>query len=147
MKQSVFTAMVAAAIGAGAVLLARSEPAQAQAQTVPDGAGGVMIVGTAGDLQNVNNLIYVIHKRKPTEREETFLKGIDGRFPEHRTTLSVYRMANNGKDPAGKLVYMRDMTWDEMILGSDQTTANEAQAMKDELNRLVERAVQSKKKP
>jgi hypothetical protein len=140
MKQSVIVALVAAAIGAGAALLAGAEPAQAQGgQAVPDGTGGVMIVGTAGDLQNVHNLIYIVHKRKPTEREEAFLKGMDSKFPEHRITLSVYRMNNNGSGPDRKLVYMRDITWDEMALASDQITADEIQKMRDEVNRLAKR--------
>jgi len=139
MKQSMAVALIAAAIGAGAMLLVGSEPAQAQTQAVPDGTGGVMIVGTAGDLQNVDNLIYIIHKRKPSEREEAFLKGIDSKFPEHRTTLTVYRMTNNGNGPDIKLAGMRDITWDEMVLASDQITADEVLKMKDEVNKLAKK--------
>lgn len=124
-------------------------PAPAQTKPTPDGKDGLMIVGTAGDMQGINNLIYVVHKRPPTEREAAFLKGIDPKFPEERITLSVYRMNQNGAEtkgsPAGKLLFMRDITWDEMTLGSDPAIYEDSKRMKEEVNRLLDLAEKQKK--
>lgn len=109
---------------------APAAPAPAPAPAVvQDGEGGLLIVGSAGDLQQVENLIYVVHKRRITEREAAFLKKIDSHYPEHRLTLSVYRFQPGGvSGPNGApavLHYQRDMTWDEMIVGSTQKVHDE----------------------
>jgi len=143
------TALVAAAV---IFLVPGSEPAYAaQAGTVAqDGKGGVMIVGTAGDLQQVDNLIYVVHKRPLTEREASFIRKIDSNFPDERITLTVYRFNAGGASGANGspavLHYMRDITWDHMILGSTQKVHDECMEHKKWVDNAV-KAIKDAAKP
>jgi hypothetical protein len=148
-KLSILVAFLSAGLGvaAGSFLL---QPAQAQGESKVADGRGIIVTGTAGDLQNVNNLIYVVYRRPLTEREKTYLTAIDKDFPEERVTLCVYRMNQNGakdeKGAPGKLLYMRDVTWDCMILGSEQSVADAEMANRDELHRLTKRAEKEKAK-
>jgi hypothetical protein len=133
-----------AAIGC-ALLVPVAAPAHASAPSVvQDGEGGVLVVGTAGDVQQVENLIYVVHKRRVTEREASFLKKIDSNFPEQRITLSVYRFHPGGAMGANGapavLHYQRDITWDEMIVGSTQKVHDECIENKKWVDEAIRKA-------
>jgi hypothetical protein len=135
MNRTALTVLMAGLAGAlmGALLLNPAPTfAQAQSTAVQD-AKGTLIVGSAGDLQNVNNLVYVVHKRPMTEREKAIMTAWDRNFPEERITLSVYRMNEN---KTCSLHYERDITIDGMLLGSDQAVVNDVERRLGEL-RLV----------
>ena len=144
------TALVAAA---ATFLVPGAEPAYAaQSGTVAqDGKGGVLIVGTAGDLQQVENLVYVVHKRALTEREASFIRKIDSNFPEERITLTVYRFNAGGAAGANGapavLHYMRDITWDHMILGSNQKVHDECMEHKQWVDKAVKAVKDAAKAP
>lgn len=148
---SLFAAVGIAAVGLALSASAAPAPAPAFASApsvVQDGDGGVLIVGSAGDLQQVDNLIYVVHKRRVTEREAAFLKKIDSNYPDQRITLTVYRFQPGGAmGPNGTpavLHYQRDITWDEMIVGSTQKVHDECMENKKWVDDAIRRAQGSK---
>lgn len=142
----------AAALGSVALglWLPARETAWAQPVVARGENGEMLLAGAAGDLQDTRNLIYVIHKRRLTGRESKWLKKLDADYPEERITLCVYRMMpGGGKGPngsPGRLLYMRDITWDLMLLGGDQATADEVLQNKKWLDKQLRKALEKEEK-
>jgi hypothetical protein len=104
MKQALFV-ISGVAIGFLAALLARPDfLPQADAQAGPAGgtgaAGPVVIVATGGATPNTNDLCWVFRTEKGKSRTGEY----------DRTTLSLYKAANNGT--SFDLVDTRETTWD-----------------------------------
>ena len=108
MKQALFV-MSGVAIGLLSAVVAlgccRSEILpQAEAQAGPAGgagaAGPVVIVATGGATPNTNDLCWVFRQEKGKNRAGEY----------DRTTLSLYKAANNGT--SFDLVDTRETTWD-----------------------------------
>lgn len=139
----------AVAVAAAAVILPCVGPVYAgQGTSLQDPPSGALFVGTAGDLPQTENLIYVVHKRPLDPRERTILRGMDSKFPDERITLTVYRMNANGAKGANgtpcALVFQRDITLDTKMLGSTQAIVDEIEQNKTWLNEAVGK-VESKK--
>lgn len=130
-----------AVLGAAAILLLGWFP-QHSAEAFPNapglegGADGSIFCVAGGDLQGVNNLLWVVHRRKLNEREKNLIKSFDKSWDdsEEWITVSLFR-ANPGGPSAGgapaRHVWTMTANYAKMQIGSDTATTRVVEEQRD----------------